>query len=192
MDDIRLIALLDRISAAAREFVLVSDSVLALEGSLQARDGVVTDEWQTCSLLSAFINFIGERERVRYGHWAHDLERKNNASKARDAMSVANRMSVCSIQLDDAPDELKALVGSFNENDRKLKALELNRPDAYSSEQDDDDERLEKKRSWMLSRRVMIEVEAKLIDRILQLEHVRDDAGYTEEQPADTTNKTDA
>jgi len=45
---------------------------------------------------------------------------------------------------------------------------------------------------WMLSRRVMIEVEAKLIDRILQLEHVRDDAGYTEEQPADTTNKTDA
>src|SRR3990167_11288904 len=94
MDDIRLIALLDRISAAAREFVLVSDSVLALEGSLQAGDGAITDEWQTCSLLSAFINFIGERERVRYGHWAHDLEIMGPVP-ITDTLSFADEVDEC-------------------------------------------------------------------------------------------------
>lgn len=175
MDDIRLIALLDRISAAAREFVLISDRVLSSEGALQARDSMLTDEWQTCCLLSAFINFIGERERVRYGQWASDLERSNNMSKSYDAKTVADRMDVNSIQLDAAPDELRSLVDSFSENDRKLRALELSRPDVFSDARDD--ESLEKRRSWMLSRRILIELETKLIDRILQLRREKDDTG---------------
>ena len=138
MDETRIVNILDYIGERAKEFILVRDQVLKGEGSLQARDGHDIDEWQACSLLSAFINYIGERERVRYGHFVCDLEAKNSEIHRRDAEGTVARMALFwaseksdGLPIDDV-DAREDLIKRFLENDAKIKAHLKLVPDFYA------------------------------------------------------------
>src|SRR5579863_7744988 len=122
MDDSKILSILDLLSDRAREFVQVSDEILEGERALQARDGERPAEWQVCSVISAFINYLGESERFRYGHFAFDLEKKNNEHKRRQAVAILGRMKMFWESLDDdlTEEQLQAreeLISKFTVND---------------------------------------------------------------------------
>lgn len=137
MDETRFLQVLDFLSDRAKEFANVSDDVLKGERALQARDAELPKEWQTCSLISAFINYVAESERVRYGHFVCDMEKKNSSYKIDDAINTLARMKLfwAYDDADDASeaelDERRQLVGAFLDNEAEIKQHLSTRPDMY-------------------------------------------------------------
>lgn len=164
MDETKLLWVLDFLSERAKEFIQVSDDVLAGERSLQARDGMTPTEWQACSTVSAFINYVAETERVRYGHFAFDLERKNNEHKARDAKNVLGRMMLFwdYDESDDLTDEQLAarqeLIDQFIANDVAIKNHIVKQPDMY-----EEGVPQETHREWSIKLRILGEKEASIL-----------------------------
>lgn len=165
MDESRVLGILDMLSNRAREFVHVCEQVLEGEKALQARDGVEPSEWQVATLLSAFINFVGEAERTRYGHFAFDLEKKNNEHKRRDASVVLGRMNVfwnrCDEDLELTEDQQQArddLFQRFVDNDIKIRTHLRTQPDVYAEGVDQMEHR-----DWMMRLRILSDTEKKII-----------------------------
>ena len=167
MDEMKVLWVLDFLSDKAKEFVQVSDEVLKGERSLQARDGQTPQEWQTCSLISAFINYVAETERYRYGHFAYDLERKNNEHKGREAWNVLRRMMLF-WDHDEADDDLtdeqrtarQEIIDKFLTNDAEIKLHIAKQPDMYQDEVPQ-----ETHREWSIKLRILGEKEAALLKR---------------------------
>lgn len=161
---LQLINRLDGISGRAREFMLVYDRVIKGEAALQARDGAAPTEWQACSIISAFINYVAEADRCRYGHFVCDLEPKNNPQRVNDAASTLGRMKMF-WRCDDADlsdeqtREREAHVQKFLENESKIIVHLRKKPDMYDPDVDPMD-----RRDWMMRLRVLGDVEARLIN----------------------------
>lgn len=155
------------LSDRAKEFVYVSDDILSGERALQSRDGKEPDEWQVICLLSAFINYVGERERLRYGHFAFDLDPSNNPSRERDAKTTFNRMKIFWNYFDDdvigeltdiEEQERKVIFKSFIQNDHEIQVHLSHQPDFYAEGIDQTEHR-----SWMLKLRMLGEKEKSII-----------------------------
>jgi hypothetical protein len=164
VDETKFLGVLDLISDRAREFVQVSDQVLQGERALQACDGVDPDEWQVCAIISAFINYLGESERLRYGHFAFDLERKNNEHKRQIAITTLARMKMFweHLETDDLDDERIAtrfdIIDRFIANDEAIRQHLRTQPDMYQP-----DVPQEEHRDWSLRLRLLGETEAHLL-----------------------------
>lgn len=170
MDESKFLAILDLVSDRAKDFVQVSDEVLRGEMALQARDGQDPSEWQVCSIISAFINFLAETERLRYGHYAFDLERKNNESRFPKAAATLGRMRLVWEHLgtEDVQEDQAAarerLIDDFLKNDAAIRDLLKTQPDLYQ-----DGVEQEQHRDWMLRLRILGEREASLMRRWKEL-----------------------
>ena len=163
MDETRFLSILDLVSDRAKEFVHVSRDVIDGERALQARDGMDPDEWQVCAVISAFINYLGESERMRYGHFAFDLESKNNEHKRRNAMATLSRMRMFWEDMeDDLTDEQHAerddLLQRFIANDAEIRRHLRQQPDMYA-----DGVAQECHRDWSIKLRLLGEREAELL-----------------------------
>ena len=165
-----ILGVLDMLSERAREFTHVSRAVLEGEGALQSKDGKNPDEWQVACVLSAFINYVAERNRCRYGHFAFDLETKNNENKRKDAQCVLDRMQVFwerSPEDDEEWDKLSAdhlsereeAFQRFIENDRKIREHLKSQPDVYAEGISQSEHR-----EWMIKLRLLGESERHLIE----------------------------
>lgn len=175
LDKNKLISLLDLISEKGREFVLVFEQALIGEAALQARDGQTPTEWQVCSIISAFINYIAEAERCRYGHFACDLESKNNTQRFVEAANVLGRMGLfwkCWDVGGALSDAKKEHVAKFIENESKIIEHLKSRPDPYDIDVDPLDVR-----NWMMKLRVLGDVEARLLIEARDLRDDGDGAG---------------
>lgn len=166
MDESKVLWILDFLADKAKEFVQISDRVIKGERSLQARDEQTPSEWSTCSTISAFINYVAETERFRYGHFACDLERKNNEHKMHEALNVLRRMELFwEHDEDDAiTDEQKQkrqeLIEEFLANDFEIKEHLAKQPDMY-----EEGVTQETNREWSIKLKIMGEKEASFLRR---------------------------
>lgn len=139
IEESRLLWMLDFLAEKAKEFVIVSNDIIDGEQALQSRNDVNPSEWQICSTLSAFINFIAESERHRYGHFACDIEKKNNENKFHVAKNTLSRMKLFwdVENFEDASEEelnqRDDLVKQFLENDRKIRKHLTTQPNFYDT-----------------------------------------------------------
>lgn len=166
MDEAKFLKILDLLSDRAKEFVQISDEILDGELALQMQDGVTPTEWQVCATISAFINFIGESERMRYGHYAFDLVKKSNAHKKKSALFTLARMKMFWDHLADDGltepeiEERENLISKFIANDAMIKKHLLSKPDMY-----EEDAPQEQHRDWSIKLRVLGETEAHLLKK---------------------------
>lgn len=171
MEETKILGILDMLSSRAKEFIQVKEEFLEGEGSLQAKDDVDPTDWQAACLLSAFINYIGEHERCRYGHYAYDLSPKNNEHKRSDATSVIDRMKVLwnrfGIGLSEEQEEARqAKYRKFLENDKRIREHLKKKPDLYGEDTDPMDHR-----DWMIRLRVLSDNEQKILTEWWELLH---------------------
>ena len=167
MDEAKILWILDFMADKAKEFVQVSDEVMEGERSLQAHDGELPSDWQACSTISAFINYVAETERFRYGHFACDLERKNNEHKMREASSVLRRMALFWDHdetdeglTDEQRQKRQDVIDGFVANDFEIKAHLAKQPNMYQ-----DGVPQEAHRDWSIRLRILGEKEASLLKR---------------------------
>ena len=168
LEEHRLLPILDMLANRAREFTHVSKRVLDVESALQARDGEPPDEWQVICIISAFINYIAERNRCRYGHYAFDIDPKNNDVKKKDAECTLDRMElfwgraedVWSELTEEQQEERQQLLNEFLENDNKIKEHLQDQPDVYAVGVPQ-----EQHRDWMIRLRLLGDEERSIIKR---------------------------
>lgn len=168
LDEERLLPILDMLAERAREFTHVCDDVLKGENALQARDGKLPDQWQTICVISGFINYIAERNRCRYGHFAFDIDPKNTPQRRKDAQCTLDRMGmfwnqdeddIIGVLPNDQREERATMISKFLENDRKIKEHLKRQPVVYA----EDVSRAEV-RHWMMRLQVLGDVEKRIID----------------------------
>lgn len=167
LEEARLLPILDMLSERAREFIHVHDRILDIEGALQSRDSESPDMWQVVCTISSFINFIAERNRVRYGHFAFDMDPANAVSHRRDALCTLERMEMFwhwseDPTIGEIPDEFvearSDLIDAFLENDQKIKEHLRSQPDIYAEGVSKDTHR-----DWMVRLHLLGEKERQLI-----------------------------
>lgn len=168
LDEDRLLPILDMLAERAREFTHICHDVLEGEKALQAKDGDLPNDWQTICVISAFINYIAERNRCRYGHFAFDIDPKNTPQRLKDAKCTLDRMEMFWNRQDDdilgelneeQREERDVIITKFLENDRKIKEHLKTQPDVYS-----EDAAKSEIRHWMMKLQVLGDVERRLIE----------------------------
>jgi len=168
LDEDRLLPILDMLAERAREFTHICHDILEGEKALQSKDGDLPNNWQTVCIISAFINYIAERNRCRYGHFAFDIDPKNTPQRLKDARCTFDRMEMFWNRQDDdilgelneeQQEERDVIITKFLENDRKIKEHLKAQPDVYF----EDAAKLEIRR-WMMKLQVLGDVERRLIE----------------------------
>lgn len=163
-----LLSMLDMLSLCASKFVHVSNDVLKGERALQSKDTPEPDLWQTISILSSFINFVAEDSRVRYGHFAFDLEPAQTAQHQNNAKHTLRRMKlfwnceeddVVGELIDEHKDERKELISEFINNELKIKSHLSLRPDMF----DENTSKLSIKK-WNAEIRSLYEIELAILN----------------------------
>lgn len=154
------------LSQTASEFTHVSDRVLDLESALQSQDEDTPSQWQVISIISGFINYFAEKNRIRYGHYAFDLDPRNAPLKSFDAQCVLDRMELMwgREELDDLPEDIaeprRKLLEEFAKVDERIKSHLKNQPDFYAI-----DISQKTHRKWMLTLRILGETERDIVKR---------------------------
>jgi len=168
LEEARLLPVLDMLSERAREFTHVCGPILEGERALQAKDGELPSEWQTITIISGYINYIAERNRCRYGHFAFDIDPKNTPQRKKDAHCTLDRMEMfwnreeddeIGELSDEQKEEREELIGRFLTNDVKIKEHLKEQPDVYA-----EDVQKAEIRGWMMKLQALGEIEKRIIE----------------------------
>ena len=171
LEQYRLLPILDMLAHAASEFTHVSSEALDMESALQAQDGNNPSQWQVICTISAFINFLAEKNRMRYGHFAFDIDPKNNESKKKDAKCTLDRMKLFfESENEEINEERKKIVERFLDNECKIKEHLKAQPDVYAPNIPQ-----EEHREWMIKLRVLGEQEKEIIKEWNEIEDGKQD-----------------